>query len=309
MDVALRLAPFFLLIAIGVVAAKTRRIELPGARALSTYVFWIASPALLIHSLATTPAPDARMALGLAAYSAGLLAVLVLVILAGRLLGWSREERAGAGCASMAGNIPFLSVPFALSLFGPSSAGPVAALLAIDSLVIVPVVAAVLRSSRGEESWLHAARASLLNPLIISPLIGAAMSYAGLRFAGPVDDVLAVLAATASPVGLVALGVVVGLEFGKPAPGEATPVVVAMLGKLILTPAFVWVATGLVGATPELRAAATLFAAAPTAVHIFIQTRTLDVYAKGAATGVVMSTIAAAVTLTVLGGLLVGWLG
>jgi len=308
MDVALRLAPFFILIGCGVIAARTKRIELPGARALSTYVFWIAAPALLIHSLATTPAPDARMGLALAAYSAGLLAVLVLLILLGRVLGWTREARAGAGCASMAGNIPFLSVPFALSLFGPSSAGPVAALLAVDSLVIVPVVAAVLRSAKGEETWLHAARASLANPLVVAPLIGAVMSYAGLRFIGPVDDVLAVLASTASPVGLVALGVVVGLEFGKPAPGETAPVLAAMIGKLILAPALVWLATGLVGATGEMRAAATLFAAAPTAVHIFIQTRTLDVYAKGAATGVVMSTITAAVTLTVLGGLLVGWL-
>ena len=199
MEVALRLAPFFLLIALGVVAAKTKRIELPGARALSTYVFWIASPALLIHSLATTAAPNARMGLGLAAYSVGLLAVLVIVILAGRMLKWTREERAGAGCASMAGNIPFLSVPFALALFGPTAAGPVAALLAVDSLVIVPVVAAVLRSSKGEESWWHAARVSLANPLIISPLIGAAMAYAGLQFVGPVENVLGVLAATASP--------------------------------------------------------------------------------------------------------------
>jgi predicted permease len=308
MDVALRLAPFFLLIACGVIAARTRRIELPGARALSTYVFWIAAPALLIHSLATTPAPDARMGLGLAAYSVGLLAVLAVIILAGRLLGWTREERAGAGCAAMAGNIPFLSVPFALSLFGPTAAGPVAALLAVDSLVIVPVVAAVLRSASGEESWLHAARASLANPLVISPLIGAVMAYAGLRFVQPVDDVVAVLASTASPVGLVALGVVVGLEFGTPAPGDATPVLAAMAGKLVLAPALVWFATGFSGVSAEMRAVATLFAAAPTAVHIFIQTRTLDVHAKGAATGVVMSTIAAAVTLTVLGGLLVAWL-
>lgn len=308
MDVALQLAPFFVLIVCGVLAARTRRMDLAAARALSTYVFWIAAPALLLHSLATTPAPDARMGLGLAAYSVGLLVVLGLVVVAGRLLGWTRDERAGAGCASMAGNIPFLIVPFALSLFGRGAAGPVAALLAVDSLVIVPVVAAMLRSAKGEESWFHAARASLANPLIIAPLIGAAMSYAGFAFLGPVDNVLAVLAATASPVGLVALGVVVGLEIGRPAPGETAPVLVAMLGKLVLAPVLVWFATGLVGVTGEMRACATLFSAAPTAVHIFIQTRTLDVYAKGAATGVVMSTIAAAATLTVLGGMLAGWL-
>jgi predicted permease len=309
MDVGLRLAPFFFLILCGAALARTRRIDLVGARALSAFVFWLAAPALLLHSLAVTAPPDARMGLGLAAYSVGLIAVLVVVILAGRLLRWSREERAGAACASMAGNIPFLLVPFTLSLFGPTSAGPVAALLAVDSLVIVPVVAAVLRSARGEETWFHAARASLANPLIIAPLIGAVMSYAGLAFVGPVDSLLSVLAATASPVGLVSLGVVVGLEFGKPAPGEAAPVAIAMAGKLILAPALVWLATGLVGAEPEMRPAPTLFAAAPTAVHIFIQTRTLGVYAKGAATGVVMSTIAAAGTLTILGGLLVGWLG
>ena len=124
MDVGLRLAPFFFLILCGVVLARTRRIDLVGARALSAFVFWLAAPALLLHSLAVTPPPDGRMGLALAAYSAGLIAVLAFVILVGRLTGWSREDRAGAACASMAGNIPFLLVPFTLSLFGPASAGP-----------------------------------------------------------------------------------------------------------------------------------------------------------------------------------------
>ena len=71
MEVGLRLAPFFFLILCGAVLARTRRIDLVGARALSAFVFWLAAPALLLHSLAVTAPPDARDAVDAAAQQAG----------------------------------------------------------------------------------------------------------------------------------------------------------------------------------------------------------------------------------------------
>ena len=62
MDVLARVIPFFLMIGVGVVAARVRLISMDGARALSAYVFWIAFPALLIHSLAARPRPEPQLA-------------------------------------------------------------------------------------------------------------------------------------------------------------------------------------------------------------------------------------------------------
>src|SRR5438128_12322802 len=104
MDVLARVIPFFLLIGVGALAARTKLLDVAAARALSAYVFWIAFPALLVHSLATMPVPETAMAGWLAAYALGAGAALPLAILAGRALGWEREARGGAAMASVTGN-------------------------------------------------------------------------------------------------------------------------------------------------------------------------------------------------------------
>jgi malonate transporter len=63
----------------------------------------------------------------------------------------------------------------------------------------------------------------------------------------------------------------------------------------------VWFATSLVSADPVFRNTATLLAACPTAVSVFIQTRTLNVFAKGGAMAVVLATAVSVVTLPLLG--------
>ena len=62
----------------------------------------------------------------------------------------------------------------------------------------------------------------------------------------------------------------------------------------------VWIALGLVGASAEARATATLLAACPTAVNVFIQTRAFGVFARGAAEAVVAGTVLSALTLTLI---------
>lgn len=304
MDVVLRVIPFFLLIAVGAAVARARLIDLAGARALSAYVFWVAFPALLVHSLSHAPAPDAALGISLAAYGVAATAPLFLVLILGRALGWSREARAGAGMASVVTNTAFLGAPLAVSLFGPAAAAPAAAVVAVDCTLIMAIASGTLRSASGDGSWKKTAALTATNPLVIAALTGLAMSYTQVLAPGPLDQVLATLRATASPVGLVALGVVIGLEFGRPARGESAPVATAVVFKTLLVPALVFAATPLVGADPMFRSVATLLAACPTAVSVFIQTRTLNVFARGGALAVVLATLVTIVTLPLLGGML-----
>jgi predicted permease len=303
MDVLARVAPFFLMIAAGVVAGRARLIDLAGARALSAYVFWIAFPALLVHSLAAMPRPEAALARNLGAYAVGACLPLLVPVLGGRLFGWSREARAGAGMASIGGNTAFLGAPLAVRLFGEAAAAPAAAIVAVDCTVIMIIATATVRSAAGE-GWRATAKTTIGNPLVIAALIGIGLSLAGYQPIGPLNDALGFLRSTASPVGLVALGVVVGLEFGKPAKGEGAPVATAVLDKTLLAPILVFLATTLAGADPQFRAVATLLASCPTAVNVFIQTRTYGVFSRGGAMAVVLATIVAVVTLPLAGAFL-----
>ena len=304
MDVLARVFPFFLLIAVGVVAARTRLLDMVGARALSAYVFWIAFPALLIHSLSAMQPPDSAMAIGLFAYLAGMTAPLVIIVLLGRLLQWPRQQGAGAGMASIAANTAFLGAPLAVSFFGPAAAAPGAAMVAIDCTIIMLIATWTLTHAAGEASLRKTGLMAARNPLLLAAMTGLALCLSGYQLIGPLNDALGLLRLTASPVGLIALGVVVGLEFARPAREDIAPVLTAVTFRLFLAPIFVWFATGLVGADPTFRATATLIAACPTAVSVFIQTRTLGVFSRGGALAVVLATIVAAVSLPLIGGAL-----
>lgn len=303
MDVLARVIPFFLMIGVGVIAARTRLISMDGARALSAYVFWIAFPALLVHSLSTMPRPEPQLAASVAAYAAGASLPLFIVLLLGRLLRWPTEQRAGAGMASVTSNTAFLGAPVAVSLFGAAASAPAAAVVAVDCTIIMAIATFTLRSAAGD-GWRQTVKATAGNPLVIAALIGLALCLTGLQAPKPLHEALGFLRATASPVGLVALGVVVGLEFGKLERADATATGLAVVFKLALAPALVWLFTGLVGADPLFRATATLLAACPTAVNVFIQTRTYGVFARGGAMAVVIATLIAALTLPLLGGAL-----
>jgi hypothetical protein len=303
MDVLARVIPFFLMIGVGVVAARARLITLDGARALSAYVFWIAFPALLVHSLAAMPRPEPQLAASLSAYALGAALPLFLALIVGRLLKWPREQRAGAGMASVGGNTAFLGAPLAASLFGAAASVPAAAVVAVDCTIIMVIATFTLRSAAGE-GWRATLKTTAGNPLVIAALIGITLCLAGLAPPRPIDEALGFLRATASPVGLVALGVVVGLEFGKMQRADTGATLLAVAFKLALAPALVWLFTGLVGAEPLFRATATLLAACPTAVNVFIQTRTYGVFARGGAMAVVIATLIAAASLPLIGGAL-----
>lgn len=305
MDVLARVIPFFMLVAVGVVLGRVSLVDLAGARALSAYVFWVAFPALLIHSLSAMAPPDAAMAAGLAAYAVGVSAVLALALVAGRLMGWSRPARAGTAMASINANTAFLGAPLSVALFGAAAQGPSAALVAIDCTLIMALGTAMVRGAADDSSLWKAAAKTLRNPLVVAALIGAGLSFAGLRLIAPLETALGMLRATASPVGLVALGIVVGLEAGHGAREDAAPVSLAVAFKLLLAPVLVWLLVGLTEADPMFRATATLLAACPTAVHVFIQTRTYGVFARGGAMAVVLSTIGAAISLPILGAALI----
>jgi malonate transporter and related proteins len=304
MDVLARVIPFFLLIGLGAVIARLKLMDVAGARALAAYVFWVAFPALLIHSLAAMPPPDAALGAGLAAYAVGATAPLFVALLVGRLAKWDRPTRGGTAMASATTNTAFLGAPLAAALFGQAASAPASAVVAIDCTVIMALATAALRSAaEGTSAWRAAAK-TLRNPLVAAALIGGALWLSGFALPAPLDLTLGMLRATASPVGLVALGIVIGLEAGRPSRRDSAALGLVLMLKLALAPALVWILIGMTDATPLFRATATLLAACPTAVSVFIQTRAYGAFERGGALAVVLTTVGAAITLPILGAML-----
>ncbi|PZR33814.1 AEC family transporter [Caulobacter segnis] len=298
-DVLGRVWPFFLLVGAGLALSRLRLLDAQQARGLSLYVYWIGFPALLLHSLSRLGRPPPELAAGLAAYALVGLVVMAAVVLLGRALKWSKAEQAGASMASGVGNSAFLTLPITGAVLGAETARLAAGVIAVDFVVLSAAGVGLLGWAAGRSvgrSILQAFR----NPVVAAAFAGVALALLDLKTPQALDRALDLAAASGSPVGLVALGAALGLrETGGQARPRTAPIAAAAIAKLVLFPLGAWLVIGLTPAPPAFRAGATLLAAAPTAVSVFIQTRTYDVFARGAARTVALTTAAAMATLAV----------
>ncbi|MBO9546398.1 AEC family transporter [Caulobacter sp.] len=297
LDVVSRVWPFFLLVGAGLTLSRLRLLDAKMTQGLSAYVYWVGFPALLLHSLSRLGRPGHDLLLGLAAYAGAGLLVMAAVVTAGRLLGWSKAERGGAGMASGVGNSAFLALPITASVMGAETARLVAGVVAIDFVVMAATGVGLLGWAAGRSVWRSTVQA-FRNPVVAAALAGVALALLDLALPEPLDRAVGMAAVSGSPVGLVALGAALGLREteGQTAPSWG-PVTLAAIGKLVAFPLLAWFAIGLTPAPPAFRAGATLLAAAPTAVNVFIQTRAYGVFARGAARTVALTTTLSMVTL------------
>ncbi|PHY21801.1 AEC family transporter [Caulobacter sp. BP25] len=298
-DILVRVWPFFLLVGAGLVLTRLRLLNADQARGLSIYVYWIGFPALLIHSLSRMGRPTPELTTGLAAYAVVGLAVMAGVVMLGRALKWTKAEQAGAAITSGVGNSAFLTLPITAAVMGAETARLVAGVIAVDFVILSAAGVGLLGWAAGRSVWRSILQA-FRNPVVAAAFAGVALALLDLKPPEALDRALSLAAASGSPVGLVALGAALGL---REAEGEASPhkgpIATAAFAKLALFPLLAWFAIGLTLAPPAFRVGATLLAAAPTAVSAFIQTRAYDVFARGAARTVALTTALALLTLAV----------
>lgn len=304
LDVLSRVWPFFLLVGAGVALVRLRLLDGRMTQGLSAYVYWVGFPALLIHSLSRLGRPSHDLILGLVAYACIGLLLMAATMAAGRTLGWNRAERAGAGMASGVGNSAFLALPVTAAVLGAEAARLAAGVVAIDFAVLATAGVGLLGWAAGRSVWRSTVQA-FHNPVVIAAVGGVALALLDIALPEPLDRAVGMAAVSGSPVGLVALGAALGLsEADNEAAPATAPVVLATLVKLAAFPLLVWLAIGLTPAPSLFRAGATLLAAAPTAVNVFIQTRAYGVWPRGAARIVALTTALSAITLSVVALLL-----
>lgn len=305
MDLLARIAPFFLLIALGALAGRLKLLDEGGWRGLSAYTFWIGFPALLISWLGGAPAPDAQLWTAVAAYVGVFLGLMALAFGLGALLRWRPVERAGAAASAGVGNTAFLGAPIVVALLGESARGPAMAFVAADFTLLTAIAAlGFLRAGAGGATG-RARLAAVFNPTVVGAGVGIALSLSGGRLWAPVDAAVDLLAATASPVALIALGGLIGSRRLLPERREGLPLALALTLKLIAAPLLVWaVFSAWGGASVGTLTVAVLLAGCPTAVNVFVQARAFGVFEAGAARAVALGALLSLFTLIVLAGLL-----
>ncbi|HLS46379.1 MAG TPA: AEC family transporter [Ornithinicoccus sp.] len=217
MDIVSIIMPFFALVLIGYLAARGRALPLEAVAGLNTYVLYFALSALLFQLGARTPVVElldpVLMSVWLVAGLVVAAAALFTAVRGGR--GWL--DASLGGLIAVLPNSGFMGLPLIGALVGPDSGGPIITTLLVD-IVIMQSLAIAL--SQRTAPGTHGLRTQVLtalsrvarNPMPWAIVLGAAWGVTGLQLFSPLDDVLTMLAASATPVALFTIGAVLARQ-------------------------------------------------------------------------------------------------
>ncbi|MGF6232410.1 malonate transporter [Inquilinus ginsengisoli] len=269
MDVAGLVLPVFAIIVTGWLAGWSGYVSRSLADGLVHFAYNVAMPALLIVTIAQEPARNLlqwRFLLAFGGGSALCFALVFLAVRAGRGLASSTIH----GMAAAMTNTGFVALPILHSIYGQPAVLPAAIATVFVAGVMFPAAVILLERERhGGRSVRPAALAKqiLLNPMVLSTLIGLAGAIAGLPIPAPVAAYLAIFAAALTPCALFAIGL--GLSVDGLRANLRVSLLLAVV-KLVVMPLIVYGLCLATGLDPLYTIAAVVCAAVPTAKTVYI---------------------------------------
>jgi malonate transporter and related proteins len=240
--VLFKLLAVFAVIGVGWLAGRFRVVGADGAEVLTAVAFGVFTPALLFRT-------TAGIALAKLPWTP-LLAYFIPTVgllLAGYVWTRLRRQASAAGPAIRGLTLSFsnavqLGIPVMTALFGAAGLAVHIGVVSLQSLILLTTgtILAETAMSEGSSSssrvLLQTVRRSVIHPVVLPILLGLAYHATGLAIPGPVDDVLAILAAAVVPVTLVTIGLSLHL-YGVA--GNVRQAVAYASGKLLLHPVLV----------------------------------------------------------------------
>jgi predicted permease len=292
-------SPIFAVVVLGFVAARLRLVTPEGLAAFASYAFNLALPALVASLLARQPLAQAFDPRFFAALLGAGGAVFAATAILTATLGRPAPGVIGVqALATINGNLGFLGVPLLLAVLGERAAGPIAMAVLAEVGLLMPIGIAFASAGRrrgdGPRRLVgELLRSTLLNPIVVGVMAGAAVGISGATLPLPVDRFLAFVGGSAGPTALFALG---GSLAGRHL-GRDWPAVVALAaGKLVAYPALAWVLLRAAGLDPVTVAAGVLIASLPTAANVFVFAERYQAVPERISAEILLSTVAGAFT-------------
>jgi hypothetical protein len=273
MQVAGLVLPVFAIIVTGWLAGWLGYISRSLADGLVHFAYNVAMPALLIVTIAQEPARNLLEWRFLLAFGGGSILCFALVVLAVRA-GWGRDLASSTmyGMTAAMTNTGFVALPILHSIYGQPAVLPAAVATMFVAAVMFPATVVFLESDKGGARGPSArtfllVKQIVLNPMVLSTLIGLAWAIAGLAIPAPVAAYLNIFAAALTPCALFAIGLGLSVK-GIRSNFKASVVLAAV--KLVIMPLIVYGLCVALALNPLYTIAAVVCAAVPTAKTMYI---------------------------------------
>jgi predicted permease len=304
MQVAGLVLPVFAIIVTGWLAGWLGYLSRTLADALVHFAYNVAMPALLFVTIAQEPARNLLEWRFLFAFGGGSMLCFALVFLAVRAGG--KHDLASStihGMTAAMTNTGFVALPILHAIYGQPAVLPAAVATVFVAAVMFPITVVLLESDKHGAGGSSARSTALvkqivLNPMVLSTLIGLAWTIAGLPIPGPVAAYFNIIAGALTPCALFAIGLglsVEGLRSNLAASGALAAV------KLLIMPLIVYGLCVVSGLNPLYTVAAVVCAAVPTAKTMYVLAHEYKIEEPLVAATVSITTMLSVATL-------LGWL-
>ncbi|MCH2546233.1 MAG: AEC family transporter [Alphaproteobacteria bacterium] len=290
------LAPLFVILLSGMGLRKTEFVAEGFWRNLEKLTFWALLPALFLKTMADADFSGMNLFAPVAAATTLLMLSMVILVIIRR---FTPQIDGPAYSSVIQGATRFnnyVGLPVTLSLFGES--GIVVYAIIISALIpltnITSVWALSHYASHEKLRWAKLARQILTNPLIISTLLGIALSVTGIGLPPIIREVVVAFANASLLMGLLAIGASIDPSTVKT---DGFRVMYSCFLKLVAYPALA-IACGMVFGLDGLgMSVLILFAALPTATSSYILAAQMGGNAKLMANIVATETLLAFLTM------------
>ena len=300
MEVASLVLPVFAIIVTGWLAGELGYLSRSLADALVHFAYNVAMPALLIVTIAQEPARNLLEWRFLLAFGGGSLICFALVFLAVRAGG--QHDLASStihGMAAAMTNTGFVALPILHAIYGQPAVLPAAVATVFVAAVMFPITVILLErdaDARGPVRPARLVKQILLNPMVLSTLIGLVWAIAGLPIPAAVAAYLNMIAAALTPCALFAIGLGLSVEGLKSNLGASFALAAV---KLVVMPLIVYGLCLITGLNPLYTVAAVICAAVPTAKTVYVLAHEHKVEEKLVAATVSVTTMLSVATLLV----------
>jgi hypothetical protein len=293
-SVATNLLSLLVLLAAGVGARSVGLLDDTRAGWLTGFAFYVALPALVFGSTATTRLDrvlEPRLVVGF---------WTVLFVVAGA--GWLVHRREPSGpirsvavVQSYHCNLGFLGLPIVAAAFGGVATAKASLVLGVGALTQVPLTLAVFAALTDSGADLRSElRGLLANPVLVSLAAGLACAALGVTVPDRLLGGLDALSGLALPAALLAVGASLSLDREAVDPSTVGSVLAL---KLLVMPAVALLTFTALAADPSTTRAGVVMLAMPTAVSTFVYATELGGDVDLASANVFLTTVASVGTV------------
>ncbi|WP_435101648.1 AEC family transporter [Halarchaeum sp. P4] len=288
MDLAVKILYMLSLLGVGLGARHLGVLTEERADYLTSFAFYVALPALVFDSTASTPLSDVL--------SVAMVASFLVVLLGVAGVGWlvhqrvpTRAERSVAIVQSYHTNFGFLGLPIVAMTLGSVATAKASILLGIGALIQIPLTIVLLTSMNDADASLRDELEGVArNPVIAALLLGLGFAAFSLPVPAAANTVLDGVSVFALPAALLSVGASLTLSLDDVDVSTVGSVVVL---KVLLMPLLGLAALSVLTSDAVTVQAGAVMLAMPTAVSTFIYANELGGDARLASTNVFVTTV------------------